>query len=158
MYKFSFNPILALLLIASLALSCSAVIANEQTSKTVSYQLVTHPDLKLNSFERRELRNIFTLRRSVWPNGQSIQLVVLNTDSKIHEQFTEKHLGLLTYQVDRVWKRQIFSGAGLKPIEVDDFKQVIELVAKTPGAIGYVLKTESQELSYEKVKVINLSN
>jgi ABC-type phosphate transport system substrate-binding protein len=156
MFKNSLQLLLVCLAVA-LSLAPTVAISGAQTNKkSLEYQLVVHPDIKLSKVQKRELRNIFTLRRSVWPNGIPIQIVVMNRHSTSHGKFVEKHLALLTYQVERVWERQIFSGASLKPIEVSSPSEVLSVVAKTPGAIGYIIKSEQQEYVDETVKVINL--
>jgi hypothetical protein len=77
------------------------------------------------------------MRLNEWPNGRHAQVFVLPDNHPLHEAVAKSVLGLYPYQLRRAWDRQLFSGTGPAPITVTTESEMIERVARTPGAIGY---------------------
>ena len=104
--------------------------------------------------DQKSLRGFFTLKRTVWPNGQPVQIVTLTSDNLKHKAFVENELKLFNYQVKRIWDRQIFSGSSLTPIEVNTFEELIKVIASTPGSLGYVTQPYQQAIKNENITAI----
>jgi len=85
------------------------------------------------------MRSIFAMRTPHWPNGLPIQVFVLDDQAPIHISFCKHLLGMFPYQLRRVWDRQVFSGTGIAPITVKTEQEMINRVATTQGAIGYIM-------------------
>lgn len=116
--------------------------------------IVAHPSVAVSALSRAQLRSIFLMRQVVWPDGSAIKVFVLPPESAGHQQFCRDQLQLFPYQLERVWQKLIYSGTGTAPGTVSDRTAMLEMIARTPGAIGY---TESQE-GTQVVKVIALSH
>jgi hypothetical protein len=50
-------------------------------------------------------------------------------------------LGRSTSQISAYWSKQVFTGKGIPPKEVQDDSAVISLISNNKDAIGYVDKT-----------------
>ena len=87
---------------------------------------------------KSKLRRIFIMRQTKWANGEPIRVFVLEQRSELHQSFCKSSLGLFSYQLERQWNKLVYSGLGEAPTTVKDKQTMIEMVASTPGAIGYV--------------------
>ena len=101
---------------------------------------------------QNDARLFFSMRVSTWPNGQPISVYVLPDDDPLHRDFATSVLQLYPYQLRRIWDRQLFSGTGQAPIVVKNELELINSVASTPGAIGYVRKAPQDN----RIRVINV--
>ena len=88
--------------------------------------------------DRGSLRAMFTLRVTVWPDGEPVRVFVLPDQSPVHDLFCREQLGTYPYVLRTVWDRKIFTGVALAPIEVRSEGEMREKVLSTPGAIGYI--------------------
>lgn len=102
------------------------MIVNSKTDITKSY-MTTH-----------QVRQIFTMRKTVWPNGQAITVFVLPTNSSLHQKFSKEVLKIFPYQLERIWQKLTYSGLGKVPVLVKSLDELKIAVINTPGAIGYI--------------------
>ena len=108
-------------------------------------QTITHESVAGYTPSQAELRLIFSRQKLFWPNGEPITVFILRPDSEMHRQFCIDKLGLLPYVLQRRWDRLVYSGTGDRPTIVPNEQVMAQLVASTPGAIGYLVSTyESQ--------------
>lgn len=136
--RFLFRRLVLLLLLAS-PLAASAGI-------------IVHPGVEARSISAASLRNIYTLRQTLWPNRQPIVIFVLPDDHPAHEAFAKEKLGLYPYRLRQTWDRLSFSGMASTPIEVKDENEMRARVRATPGAIGYT----SKDTVYDGIKILRL--
>lgn len=104
----------------------------------VGQELIANKDLADKVLSRNEARLFFTLRLQRWGDDQTVKVFVLPDDHPVHREFSKTVLGLFPYQLRRVWDRQLFSGTGQAPIIVSSEQEMLQRVASTPNAIGYV--------------------
>jgi ABC-type phosphate transport system substrate-binding protein len=114
--------------------------------------LVVNPDVPVESLTRSMARSIFSMRMTSWPNGMPIQVFVLGDKTPLHAAFSKEILGVFPHQLRRAWNRQIFAGTGQAPAKVESEREMAEMVAKTPGAIGYV----SEDMLNEQIRNIGV--
>lgn len=136
--KLSFFKIV--LVIISL-LSWPSIVLSSDHSKSV--QVIVHPIAQTATLNSRQLLRIYTLQQKRWPNGRKIKVYTLPLLTPTHQLFVKKVLRSQTYQLERHWKRLLFSGIGKAPTQIDDEKAMIDMVRNTPGAIGYISSTTS---------------
>lgn len=101
-------------------------------------KIILHPDLGEQTFDTFYLNQIFAMQVRKWPNGESIQVFTLPSQSKLHRDFAINTLRIQTHQLDRIWKRMLFTGTGKAPTVVSTEAEMLEVVRTTPGAIGYL--------------------
>jgi ABC-type phosphate transport system substrate-binding protein len=100
--------------------------------------VVVNQTVPLQSLTQAQLRNIFTLRQTQWPDGTTITVLVLPDTSVLHQRFSREQLKLFPYQLNHIWDKHSFSGTGSRPLQVDDAGAMLQQLRQTPGAIGYV--------------------
>jgi hypothetical protein len=60
----------------------------------------------------------------------------------IREEFYLKVTGKNPSQVKAYWAKQMFTGSGQPPKEIENSTEVVDLVAKNPNLVGYVEKSK----------------
>jgi hypothetical protein len=88
--------------------------------------------------DRAQLREIFFLRRTNWPDGTPIRIFVLRDQDALHIRFAKEVLGVFPYQLRSAWDRMVFTGIGVPPAVVYSVDEMRKRVDETPGAIGYL--------------------
>lgn len=114
--------------------------------------LVVNPDVPVENLTRSMARSIFSMRMTSWSNGMPIQVFVLGDKTPLHAAFSKEILGVFPHQLRRAWNRQIFAGTGQAPAKVESEREMAEMVAKTPGAIGYI----SEDMLDEQIRKIGV--
>ena len=114
--------------------------------------IIVNQDVEGHSISVATLRNIYTLRQTLWPNRQPIVVFVLPDDHPVHEAFAKEKLGLYPYRLRQTWDRMSFSGMANAPIQVNDENEMRARVRATPGAIGYT----SKDIVYDGIKTLRL--
>ena len=99
--------------------------------------VLAHPSVPLDTLSQSELRNIFTLRQTQWPDGSAVRVIVLPEQSDLHQRFSRQQLKLFPYQLSNIWDKHSFSGTGMRPQQAADLEIMFRLLLTTPGAIGY---------------------
>jgi len=111
--------------------------------------IVVHPSVPEYKVSLNKTRAIFTMRQRFWPNGEKIKVFTLSDEHPLHQIFTKNNLHMFPHQLRRVWDRIVFSGSGRVPIVVGSEEEMLDKVANTPNAIGYL----SNEFKNEKVRL-----
>lgn len=114
---------LILLLLFSLPLSATTILV--------------HSSVPIESLTQAQLRSIFTMRQTQWPDGSPIKVFTLPDSDPLHQHFSRKLLHLFPYQLNMIWDRLSFSGTGTRPKLVDDELMMLQQLRMTPGSIGY---------------------
>ncbi|NRB42135.1 MAG: hypothetical protein HRU20_27310 [Pseudomonadales bacterium] len=117
-----------------------------------SQSLVVNSGTQLESVTLNAARAIFSMRLKQWPDGFPITVYVLSDTSEIHRDFTRNKLLMFPHQLRRSWDRYVYSGMGIAPIELKTEQEMMEKVASTPGAIGYL----SKEFKDDRVRAITI--
>jgi hypothetical protein len=134
--KLHVGPMLRSLFVALLFCISALPSLAEETSKT--YKLITHFNVPNAELNLTQVKAIFFKRINYWQDGTPITLVTLKSDLPEQEIFCREILHTLEYKLDSAWRRAVFSGQANAPIQVDNFTSLIEKVASTPGAIGFM--------------------
>ena len=104
--------------------------------------IITYPEIETQTLSKNTLRSVFSMRLKTWPDKMPIKVFVLPDDHPIHGEFTKGKLNVFSYQLRSTWDRLVFSGTGQAPIKVNTYEEMLDGVAKTPGAIGYLKKSQ----------------
>ncbi|VAW84360.1 hypothetical protein MNBD_GAMMA16-1925 [hydrothermal vent metagenome] len=106
------------------------------------YIVITHKDTKVEMLSLSRLRTIFGLKVKYWEDQTPI---IVYTSSPVEEEygtFCKQILGVFPHQLRRAWDRLVYSGRARPPTTVASFKEMLEAVSTTPGAIGYLPRHE----------------
>ena len=88
--------------------------------------------------DREQLRAIFFVRQTKWPDGTPVRVFVLPDRNAFHIRFTKEVLGVYPYQLRSTWDRMVYSGTGVPPTVVQAVDEMRSRVEATPGGIGYL--------------------
>lgn len=98
-----------------------------------------------------DLKSVLLGNKTKWEGGGLIKLAVL-TAGPLHDKVVQDNTQRSADQFDKYWKKLVFTGKGFMPMQAADEGALIEYVAKTPGALGYV----SASAVTDRVKVISV--
>ncbi len=100
--------------------------------------VIVNTEVDTSKLDADSLELIFLGKKTLWESGQRVTPALLSEDSEPSKQFLENVLGKSVSQYRAYWKRRLFSGGGTVPKTFRTSIEVIEFVARTPGAIGVV--------------------
>lgn len=119
--------------------------------------IIGHPSIQLDALSTQQLRRIYLARQQFWPTGQKITVVMHKQLSSTHRDFCQGYLNVFPYQIERVWNQLVYSGQAEPPLFRETDSLVIETVARTPGAIGYINAVDSLPSSVQEIVLGNSS-
>lgn len=80
---------------------------------------------------------IFMGKKTEWQDHQKIKFVIMKKGS-IHKEFLKQYIGKSSSQFRNYWRKKVFTGKGRAPKKIDSPEAMIQYVAETNGAIGYI--------------------
>ncbi len=116
-------------------------------------EIITHRTVGVNTLSLASARSIFGMRQVKWPDNSRIQVFVLADTHPSHVALCKERLNLFPYQLRQSWDRLVYAGMAQAPIEVANEEELINRVAATPGAIGYVTKVKPND----SIKIITIN-
>jgi ABC-type phosphate transport system substrate-binding protein len=99
--------------------------------------IVANTRVTVSQISETQLHDIFTGARSRFGDGSHVVPVVLK-GGPVHEVFLRKHVGDSLDEFRTHWRKMVFTGEGAMLKEFPSEDSLLEYVAATPGAIGYV--------------------
>ena len=99
--------------------------------------IVSSRDHDVATIDPGTLRNIYLKKVFVDPQGHAYIPVNLPPDSRLRQAFFRTAIGMSELRLQNYWNQQYFQGVS-PPYVLGSEAAVVEFVAKTPGAIGYV--------------------
>lgn len=102
------------------------------------FQVIVHPENRVDTLSREFLRNAFLKKSTEWGPGGTIRPVDLSSKFSVREQFVHDVLKKTPSQLKTYWNQQIFSGKGVPPPEAKSAADVVSYVLANPGAVGYL--------------------
>jgi ABC-type phosphate transport system substrate-binding protein len=128
-----------------------AAILTCATARAQDVIIVTCKDTTVSQITASQLRDIFTGTRSRFDDGTRAIPVVLK-GGPAHEVFLRKHIGEAPDEFRTRWRKAVFIGQGSMPKEFTSEAALLDYIAVTPGAIGYVSR-----VGQDSVKVLTVS-
>lgn len=118
-------------------LSACGLAATVAAAEAAPYRIVVNESRKVTSLKPSQLADYLLKRTSTWPDGTPVEVVDLSSKSPARAALSKEILGRSIDAVVHYWQQQMFSGRGTPP-SVKTEKEVLALIASTPGGIGYV--------------------
>ncbi|WP_460051025.1 hypothetical protein [Sessilibacter sp. MAH2] len=116
--------------------------------------IIANKDVDTESLSTVDVRSIFAMRQRVWPSGETIKVFVFSDNNPTHVRFTKQILNTFPYNLRRIWDRRVFSGIGQYPTRLNTEQEMIDAIANTTNAIGYI----QHEYLTDEVKVLVVNN
>jgi ABC-type phosphate transport system substrate-binding protein len=111
--------------------------------------LVANEGVKITEITNADLRAIFTGTKTRFSDGSHAVPVTLK-GGPAHEVFLRNYVGEGPEGFRSQWRKVVFTGQGAMPKAFDSESALIDYVAATPGAVGYVSRTSPQD----RVKIL----
>jgi hypothetical protein len=106
--------------------------------------VVANKGVQISEISDADLHAIFMGTRTRFADGSHAVPVTLK-GGPAHEVFLKNHVGESPEEFRTQWRKEIFTGQGAMPKAFDSESALIEYVAATPGAVGYVSRISSQD-------------
>ena len=133
---FSMKQFAVLLCAALSSLACRQVHAQ--------VLVISNSSVKAADVSSADLRDVFTGVSSTLKDGSHVTPVLLKPGA-INDSFLTLYIGRSDSAFRANWRSLLFSGQGVMPRTLDSETAVVEYVAHTPGAIGYIAKSTPHE-------------
>lgn len=115
--------------------------------------VIANPATPLSSLKKREVRDIFTGKKTRWKKGSAKIIIAVLEDSDLHRRFLRRYVKKTPSQFRNFWRKKVFTGEGKSPKTFKRETDLIKFVAKTKGAVGY-----SSSPGGKMVKIITIRN
>jgi hypothetical protein len=135
-------------LLAILPLAAALIFTVQAQSQVI---VIANSGVKASEIGKSDLRDVFTGASTALPGGGSALPVLLKAGT-VHEEFLQAYIGKNDTAFRASWRSLVFSGQASMPKSLDSEAAVVEFVARTPGAIGYI----SKATPHEGVKVLTV--
>jgi ABC-type phosphate transport system substrate-binding protein len=114
--------------------------------------IVANKNVSLTQISAAQLRDIFTGVRSRLDDGTRVTPVLLK-GGPAHEVFLHNYVGEYPDEFRNRWRKAVFTGQGVMLKEFSSEAALVDYVANTPGAIGYVSRVNVAE----GIRVLHIS-
>ena len=94
-----------------------------------------------STLSKQDLKNIYLGKKTTWSDNKKIVFVTQDS-SDVSDQFLTAYVNKSAAQFSSYWKEKVFTGEGTPPKSFASDKELIQFVAQTVGAIGYVSSGE----------------
>jgi hypothetical protein len=131
-----------LILLFGAVLSC--VLAKAQ-----DVVVIVNNGVKATGASTDDIKGVFTGDKTTLGDGSHVTPVTLKGGAD-HEAFLKAYVGKGDAAYRTAWRSLVFTGQGSMPKTVDSDAAMVDYVAATPGAIGYVGK----DAAHDKVKTL----
>lgn len=120
-------------------------------TKAQDVVVVANKSVKASEVSGDEIRDVFSGDKSSFKDGSHVVPVTLKS-GPAHEAFLKKFLGKSDSAFRAAWRSLVFTGQGTMPKTFDTETALLEYVAATPGAVGYVAKDPGDAVKKLSVK------
>jgi ABC-type phosphate transport system substrate-binding protein len=114
------------------------------------FKVVVNPSNPVAVLPRAELARMFLKKVSAWPDGTALVPVDQSRTSPTRVAFSAAVIGKPADAVAAYWQTLVSAGHDTPPEVKHSDQEVLELVRRTPGAVGYV----SGEAPLDRVKAL----
>jgi len=107
-----------------------------------------------NILTKREVQQIYLGRNAFWENGDKI-VVTTYENTPLQSEFMLKYLNKSGRNFMLYWKQLMFTGRGVLPQVFSSEEDMIEYIANTSGAIGYISESMRDSVP-EEVTILEI--
>lgn len=103
--------------------------------------VIAHKSVPVDEIKKSELLDFYTGDIRKWSDGETVTVFDLKPKGEVKETFY-KFLGKSASRMKSIWMKKMLSGEGDPPEALESEQKMIEKVAATPGAIGFVSQSK----------------
>ena len=119
-----------------------------------SLRVIVSKENKIASLSTDDLNRIFLGKKTLWESGTRIVPAMPEEESPAGETFLAGTLKKSVSQFRAYWKRLLFSGGGAVPKVFRNSSQLVDFVARQPGAIAVI---EASAVD-DRIRVLEISD
>lgn len=112
--------------------------------------VIVNTAVPASSLSVDELMDVFTLNKTHWDDGSRVTVFDLK-NGRAKNAFYE-HIGMTEDDLQRIWLRKQFTGKARPPRSLSSEGEIVELVGRTAGGIGYV--SEKATVGKRNIRII----
>jgi ABC-type phosphate transport system substrate-binding protein len=127
------------LFLAFLFVAAVLLVAERSNAQLV----IANPDVKAGEASKADIKDVFTGGSSSL-GGSHVTPVLLKSGAA-SDEFLATYIGKSQAAFLASWRSLVFSGQATMPKSLDSDAAVVEYVAHTPGAVGYIGKASPHE-------------
>ena len=127
------------------------VVLLHSTITSSQVAVIAHKTVPINEIKQSKLLDMFTGDIRIWNDGKSVTIFDLKPKSDTKKLFY-KYLGKTTSRMKSIWLKNMLSGEADPPEALTTEDDMLQKVATTPGAIGFI----SASKVTDKVKILKL--
>lgn len=121
----------------------------------LSFKVIVHASNPHNSMTKQEISKLFLKKMKRWTKWKrKVRPVDQEENAVIRKTFSKVIHGRKVKSIKAYWQDQVFAGRGKPPYELSSDQDVMDYVAKNPGAIGYI--SASSEITEKSIKVLQV--
>ena len=129
------------LLYALLIAASASIFAGQAYAQVI---VIANPSVKATEISKSDLRDVFTGNATSLKDGTRVVPILLKAGTA-HEEFLQVYIGKSDSAYRAGWRSLVFSGQASMPKNLDPESAVVEFVAHTAGAVGYIGKGTPHE-------------
>jgi ABC-type phosphate transport system substrate-binding protein len=139
-------------LVTLLASSLGLAAVSGAQDHSLGVKVVANAEGTATKITRDDLARVFLGKKTLWESGSRVMPAMMDEEASKMQPFLDQVLKKSVEQYRAYWKRLLFSGGGTAPRTFRNSSQVLEFVAKNPGAIGVVEPSAVDD----RVKVVDV--
>jgi len=113
-------------------------VASVATSGASEFQVVVHPSVKGTWISRTSLHALFARKVERWGDKASAKPVDQSAQSPVRRAFASTVFRLSLGGIQRYWQDRVAADRVFPPLIKASDEEVLDYVASTEGAVGYV--------------------
>jgi hypothetical protein len=121
----------------SILLAGSLLVLTTAIAQAGDIKVVANSSVAASSVSAEDLKSVFLATKTSLSDGSHVEPVLLKSGAT-HEAFVKEYLGKTDAALETYYRSLVFTGKGSMPKTVGSEADLVEYVAKTKGAIGYV--------------------
>ncbi len=103
--------------------------------------VIAHKSVPVDTIKKSELLDFYTADIKKWINGEKVIVNDLKPKGEVKKIFY-KFLGKTPSRMKSIWLRNMLSGEGDPPEALKSEEEMLQKIAATPGAIGFLSHTK----------------
>ncbi len=115
------------------------IIACRTTVASAQVVVIAHPSVPVETIDKADLLDFYTGDTRSWEDDVPVTVFDLKPKGTVKDTFYS-FLGKSSSRMKSIWLKRKLSGEGDPPTSFETEEEVLEHVAATPGAIGFVSK------------------
>lgn len=129
----------------------AALVVTVHVRASAQAVVIANASVKTADISKADVREVFTGAAQSLKDGSHVTPVLLKGGA-VHEEFLQAFIGKNDTAFRASWRSLVFSGQASMPKTLESESAVVEFVAHTAGAIGYI----SKATPHEGVKVLSV--